>query len=158
MVHLKEGDKAPGFKAKDQNGEIISLSDYKGKKVILYFYPKDNTSGCTAEACDLNDNYNNWLAKGFDVVGVSPDSEASHLKFIAKHNLGFRLIADTEKEVLQAYGVWGEKKMYGKTYMGVLRTTFVVDEEGKIMKIFTKVKTKEHTAQILDTLDQQQNR
>lgn len=153
MTHLKAGDKAPDFKARNQNGEIISLSDYKGKKVILYFYPKDNTPGCTAESCNLNDNYSSWLDKGFEIIGVSPDSEASHLKFIAKHNLGFNLIADTEKEVLEAYGAWGEKKMYGKNYMGVLRTTFVIDENGVIETVFEKVKTKDHTNQILEALE-----
>lgn len=152
MTHLKVGDKAPSFNAPNQNGETLSLDDYKGKKVILYFYPKDNTPGCTAEACNLNDNYTSWTAKGFEVIGVSPDSAASHMRFIAKHNLSFNLIADTEKEVLEAYGAWGEKKMYGKTYMGVLRTTFVIDENGVIEAIFTKVKTKDHTKQIEEAL------
>ena len=149
MSQLKEGDKAPAFTGKDQNGNSVSLKDFKGKKLILYFYPKDNTPGCTAESCNLRDNYAELGKLGYDVVGVSPDSEKSHTNFIAKHELPFTLIADTEKELLQAYGAWGEKKNYGRTYMGVIRTTFVIDEKGKIEKIFNKVKTKEHTEQIL---------
>lgn len=152
MSKLEVGDVAPDFKGLNQNGEQISLSDYNGKKVILYFYPKDNTPGCTSEACDLNDNYNMWLSKGFEVIGVSPDSVASHKKFAEKYQLNFKLVADTEKEILQQYGAWGEKKMYGKTYMGVLRTTFVINEDGRIDQVFEKVKTKEHTNQILSTL------
>lgn len=152
MSKLEVGDVAPDFKGLNQNGEQISLSDYNGKKVILYFYPKDNTPGCTSEACDLNDNYNMWLSKGFEVIGVSPDSVASHKKFAEKYQLNFNLVADTEKEILQQYGAWGEKKMYGKTYMGVLRTTFVINEDGRIAQVFEKVKTKEHTNQILSTL------
>ena len=153
MLKLKKGDIAPDFKGINQNGEQISSSDYIGKKVILYFYPKDSTPGCTSEACNLNDNYDMWLSKGYEVIGVSPDSVASHKKFAEKYNLNFNLIADTEKEILQQYGSWGEKKMYGKTYMGVLRTTFVIDEEGRIVDIFEKVKTKDHTNQILSTLE-----
>jgi peroxiredoxin Q/BCP len=153
MSKLKKGDIAPGFKGMNQNGEQISLSDYSGKKVILYFYPKDSTPGCTTEACNLNDSYDMWLSKGYEVIGVSPDSVASHKKFAEKYKLNFNLIADTEKEILQQYGAWGEKKMYGKTYMGVLRTTFVVDEEGRIVDVFEKVKTKDHTNQILSTLE-----
>ncbi|MCF8363136.1 MAG: thioredoxin-dependent thiol peroxidase [Prolixibacteraceae bacterium] len=153
MSKLKKGDMAPDFKGMNQNGEQISLSDYSGKKVILYFYPKDSTPGCTSEACNLNDNYDMWLSKGYEVIGVSPDSVASHKKFAEKYNLNFNLIADTEKEILQQYGSWGEKKMYGKTYMGVLRTTFVIDEEGRIVDVIEKVKTKDHTNQILSTLE-----
>lgn len=153
MTHLKVGDKAPEFKGATQNGEEISLSDFSGKKLILYFYPKDNTPGCTAESCNLNDNYNSWLNKGFEVVGVSPDSVQSHVKFADKFGLKFNLIADTEKEILQAYGAWGEKSMYGRKYMGVLRTTFVIDENGIITEIFEKVKTKEHTNQIEKALN-----
>ena len=153
MTHLKVGEKAPAFEGINQEGEKISLSDFSGKKLILYFYPKDNTPGCTAEACNLNENYNDWLDKGFEVVGVSPDSEQSHQKFRDKFGLKFNLIADTEKEILQAYGAWGEKSMYGKKYMGVLRTTFVIDENGIIQEIFEKVKTKDHTNQILKTLN-----
>lgn len=152
MTHLKVGDKAPAFEGINQEGKTISLSDFSGKKLILYFYPKDNTPGCTAEACNLNDNYNAWLDKGFEVVGVSPDSEQSHQKFRDKFGLKFDLIADTDKEILQAYGAWGEKSMYGKKYMGVLRTTFVIDENGTIQEIFEKVKTKDHTNQILKTI------
>jgi len=152
MTELKEGDTAPGFFGKDQNGNEITLSQYKGKKLILYFYPRDNTPGCTAEACNLNDNYEMWLQKGYEVVGVSPDSEASHQRFIAKYDLRFRLLSDPDKEILQAYGAWGEKKMYGKTSMGVLRSTFVINEEGVIEKIFRKVKTKDHTNQILESI------
>ncbi|MDP4185837.1 MAG: thioredoxin-dependent thiol peroxidase [Bacteroidota bacterium] len=152
MSHLKEGDEAPYFKGKNQNGEIISLSDFKGKKLILYFYPKDNTPGCTAEACNLNESYSEWLVKGYEIVGVSPDSESSHDKFIQKYQLGFNLISDPEKEILKAYGAWGEKKMYGKVSEGVLRTTFVISEEGIIQNIFRKVDTKNHTSQILKEL------
>ncbi len=149
MNKLKIGDLAPDFSSVNQKEVEISLSDFKGKKVILYFYPKDNTSGCTAEACNLNDNYQMWISKGFEVIGVSPDSSSSHKKFADKYNLGFNLIADTEKMILELYGVWGEKMMYGKPYMGVLRTTFVIDENGYIVEIFDKVDTKNHTEQIL---------
>ncbi len=149
MTHLKEGDKAPEFLL-EQFG--LKKSDFEGKKIILYFYPKDNTAGCTTEACNLRDNYENLKSQGFEVVGVSPDSEASHGKFKEKHDLPFSLIADVEKEVLSAYGVWGEKKMYGRTYMGVHRTTFVINEEGIIEKIIKKVKNKEHSEQILKEL------
>lgn len=150
MIQLKEGDQAPFFRGINQDGKEISLNDYRGKKLILYFYPKDNTSGCTAEACNLNDNYAQLTSRGYEVVGVSPDSIASHLKFIAKNNLSFHLIADTEKEIIQAYGVWGEKSMYGRKYMGVLRTTFVISENGTIEKIVAKVDTKNHVKQIIN--------
>lgn len=140
-MNFKDGDKAPVI-------EGLNYDDYKGKRLILYFYPKDNTPGCTNQACNLRDNYEDLKKEGFEVVGVSPDSEKSHEKFIAKHNLPFQLIADTEKEALNSFGAWGEKKMYGKTYEGVLRTTFVI-KDGMIEKIFKKVKTKEHTEQIL---------
>lgn len=150
MTPLKAGDKAPFFKGINQDGKEISLSDYKGKKLILYFYPKDNTSGCTAEACSLNEGYSELTSQGYEVVGVSPDSVSSHQKFIAKYNLSFNLIADTEKEILQAYGVWAEKSMYGRKYMGVLRTTFLIDEEGIIKKVITKVDTKNSAKQILN--------
>jgi len=148
-MELKVGDKAPEFEAKIQNGETIKLSDYRGKKVIIYFYPKDNTPGCTAQSCNLRDNYDDLQAKGYVVLGVSGDSEKSHVKFIEKQSLPFDLIADVEKEVHNLFGTWGEKKMYGKTYMGTLRTTFVINEEGIITEIISKVKTKDHTAQIL---------
>ena len=153
MGSLKAGDKAPHFEGVNQNGEKITLADFSGKKLILYFYPKDNTPGCTAEACNLNENYEMWLKNGFEVVGVSPDSEKSHVKFIDKYNLKFNLISDTEKEILQAYGAWGEKKLYGRVYMGVLRKTFIIDEKGVIVSIFEKVKTKDHTNQIITTLN-----
>ncbi|WP_319478874.1 thioredoxin-dependent thiol peroxidase [uncultured Draconibacterium sp.] len=153
MADLKVGDKAPDFEGKNQNGEKIALKDFAGKKLILYFYPKDNTPGCTAESCNLNDNYDTWLEKGFDVVGVSPDSEKSHQKFIEKFGFKFDLIADTEKEILEAYGAWGLKKNYGREYMGVLRKTFVIDEEGVIVEIFEKVQTKDHTNQIIESLN-----
>ena len=149
MIQLKEGDKAPYFKGLNQDGKEISLDSYKGKRLVLYFYPKDDTSGCTAEACNLNDNYSQLTAKGYEVVGVSPDSVSSHMKFIAKYNLGFNLIADTEKQILEAYGVWAEKSMYGRKYMGVLRTTFIINEKGIIEKIITKVDTKNHAEQII---------
>lgn len=152
MAKLKAGDKAPNFEGLNQNGEKVSLDDFAGKKLILYFYPKDNTPGCTAESCNLNENYDSWLEKGYEVVGVSPDSVESHKKFADKFNLQFNLVADTEKEILQKYGAWGEKNMYGKKYMGVLRTTFVIDENGVIQEVFEKVKTKDHTNQILKTL------
>ena len=148
MIQLVEGIAAPDFSGINQDGKTISLAGFKGKKLILYFYPKDDTPGCTAEACNLNDNYEFWISKGYEVVGISPDSEASHQKFVQKYGLKFNLIADTSKEILEAYGVWGEKVNYGKTYMGVIRTTFVIDEKGIIEKIFKKVDTKEHTSQI----------
>ena len=152
MVQLVEGTTAPDFSGINQKGETISLSGFKGKKLILYFYPKDNTPGCTAETCNLNDNYEFWISKGYEVIGISPDSVSSHQKFVEKYGLKFNLIADTSKEILEAYGVWGEKVNYGKTYMGVIRTTFVIDEKGVIEKIFKKVDTKEHTSQIVKDL------
>ncbi|MGD9976729.1 MAG: thioredoxin-dependent thiol peroxidase [Bacteroidales bacterium] len=148
---LKAGDKAPDFSAIDQDEKGISLSDFKGKKLILYFYPKDNTSGCTAEACSLRDGYEGLQNLGLEVAGVSPDSSKSHKAFIQKHVLPFRLIADTEHTIANAYGVWGEKKMYGKSYMGILRTTFVINN-GIITHVFDKVNTKEHVNQILTEL------
>lgn len=148
MTHLKEGDKAPHFEGNNEKGDKISLDTYKGKKLVLFFYPKDMTPGCTAEACNLSDNYEMFKSKGYDVLGVSMDSEARHQKFIDKHELAFSLLADTEKETIEAYGVWGPKKFMGKEYDGIHRTTFIINEEGIIQKIFTKVKTKEHTQQI----------
>lgn len=150
MSELKEGIKAPTFTGIDQNGNTVELNDFKGKKVILYFYPKDNTPGCTAEACSLRDNYDTILKKGFAIVGVSPDSEKSHKSFATKFTLPFPLIADTSKKILNDYGVWGEKKMYGKSYLGVIRTTFIIDENGIIEKILTKVNTAGHAQQLLD--------
>ncbi len=147
MTHLKTGDKAPAFKGNNQDGEQISLDDFKGKKLVLYFYPKDSTPGCTAQACNLRDNYDLLLNKGYAVVGVSADSDKSHKKFIEKNNLPFPLIADTGNEILKAYGVWGIKK--GRAKDGIHRTTFVIDENGFIAEVVEKVDTKEHTSQIL---------
>ena len=153
MSKLEAGDKAPIFEGVNQNGEKISLKDFKGKKIIIYFYPKDNTPGCTAESCNLNENYEMWLNKGYDVVGVSPDNEKSHKNFISKFGLKFNLIADTEHKILEDYGAWGEKSMYGKKYMGVLRTTYVINEDGIIEAVFDKVDTKNHTSQIIEALN-----
>ncbi len=152
MSGLSKGDLAPLFTAKNQNGESISLNDFKGKKVVLYFYPKDNTPGCNAEACNFRDNYQVLTSKGFEVVGVSTDDEKSHKKFEAKFDLPFTLIADTEKEIVENYGVWVEKNMYGKKYMGTARKTFVIDEEGKIAAIIEKVDTTNSSQQVLDAL------
>ena len=145
------GDMVPQLTGTDENGNEIKLSDFKGKKLVLYFYPKDSTPGCTAEACSLRDNYEAMLARGYEVVGVSVDSERSHRNFIAKPSLPFHLIADTEKTWVEAFGVWGEKKMCGRTYMGTFRTTFIIDEEGRIEHIFApkEIDTKNHAAQIL---------
>lgn len=149
MLELKEGQKAPIFSAKNQNGNNISLTQFLGKKVVLYFYPKDNTPGCTAQACNLSENIDNLKKNGFIVLGVSPDSEKSHLKFISKYNLSFDLIVDESKSICKLYGVWGPKKFMGREYDGVHRTTFLIDENGLIEKIITKVNTKNHTEQIL---------
>jgi peroxiredoxin Q/BCP len=148
MTQPTEGMPAPQFVGRDQNGSTIKLSNYTGKKVILYFYPKDNTPGCTAEACSLRDNYKELIRKGFVVLGVSPDSEKSHKGFAEKHDLPFPLIADPEKKILTAYGAYGDKVMYGKKVTGVIRTTFIIDEKGKIEKVIKKVDTKEHATQI----------
>jgi peroxiredoxin Q/BCP len=150
MANLKTGDRAPDFSGNDQNGNIVRLSDYKGKKLVLYFYPKDNTSGCTAEACSLRDSYQALQARGYAILGVSPDSEKSHTNFIRKYDLPFPLIADTDKNIAQTYGVWAEKKLYGKTYMGIIRTTYKINENGVIEDIITKVRTKDHGEQILE--------
>ncbi len=152
MTHLKEGDKAPEFEIEDQNGKIHNLSDYRGKKVILYIYPKDLTPGCTTQSCNLRDNYDQLKIDGFEVIGVSADDEKKHLRFIDKHTLPFNLLADVNKKVINAYGVWGPKKFMGKVYDGIHRTTFIIDEEGIILKIIKKVKTKIHTEQILEEL------
>lgn len=152
-MELKQGDQAPDFTSTDQNGNSVSLSDYKGKKVILYFYPKDSTPGCTAEACDFRDNYQGLAAKGIEVLGVSADDEKSHQKFIHKFNLPFTLLADTDHQIVNAYGVWAEKNMYGRKYMGINRTTFIIDEHGKIAHILTKVDTANATAQVLALLE-----
>ncbi|MBN3581702.1 thioredoxin-dependent thiol peroxidase [Algoriphagus aestuarii] len=148
-MNLEVGQQAPDFEAKIETGETIKLSDYRGKKVVLYFYPKDNTPGCTAQACNLRDNYVALQKAGYVVLGISSDAEKSHAKFKEKQALPFSLIADPDKTVHEAYGTWVEKSMYGRTYMGTARTTFIIDEEGKIAEIIDKVKTKEHTAQIL---------
>ena len=147
-AQLKEGQKAPDFEGPDQNNLKVKLSDFLGKKVILYFYPRDNTPGCTAEACNLRDNHKDLLDKGFIVLGVSPDTEKSHKGFAAKYSLPFPLLADPDKKILNLYGAWGEKKMYGISVTGVLRTTFIIDEKGVIEKIINKVDTKQHTEQI----------
>lgn len=149
-MKLKEGDKAPSFESTDQDGNKVKLSDFAGKKVVLYFYPKDNTPGCTAEACNLRDNYAQFTSKGYEILGVSSDSEKSHQKFIDKYELPFRLLADVDKGIHESYGTWVEKSMYGRKYMGTARVTFIIDENGVIEKIIEKVKTKDHTAQILD--------
>ena len=147
---LQVGDPAPDFTAKDQDGQTIGLHDFKGKKLVLYFYPKDDTPGCTAQACDLRDNYERMLAQGYAVVGVSVDDEKSHQKFIKKFNLPFPLIADTDHKMVEAYGVWGEKNNYGRIYMGTIRTTFVINPGGIIEDIISKVNTKEHAGQIIN--------
>ena len=152
---LKIGDKMPDFEVKDQNGEIVSSKDLLGKKTVIYFYPKDNTSGCTAEACNLRDNHEALIAKGYNVIGVSKDSSASHKKFAEKYELPFTLLADTTTEMLQAFGAWGEKKMYGKTVMGTLRRTFIFDENGTLTEIIEKVDTKDSYGQILKLLDKE---
>lgn len=149
MEQLKIGDKAPLFNGIDQNNQPVSLEAYKGKKVVLYFYPKDNTPGCTAEACDLRDNYERFLNEGYIVIGVSADSITSHKKFADKYELPFPLISDPERNILLAYNAYGEKKLYGKVSMGILRKTFIIDENGIITDIIEKVKTKEHAKQIL---------
>ena len=152
MGLIKVGDPAPEFKAKDQFGKEISLSQFKGKKIILYFYPKDDTPGCTAEACNLRDNYASLTSKGFVVIGVSADNAASHSKFQAKFDLPFFLIPDEEKKVINAYHCWGEKKLFLRNYEGILRKTYIIDEKSMILKIIEKVNTKEHTNQILKEL------
>ena len=147
---LKQGTTAPAFKTKDANGESVSLKDFRGQKVVLYFYPKDDTPGCTKEACSFRDAFSKFKKQGIAVLGVSPDSEASHKKFTAKYKLPFTLLADTDRAIAEAYGVWGEKKFMGRTYMGVNRTTFLIDEKGKIKKVFEKVKPEEHGGEVLD--------
>lgn len=146
---LKPGDRAPSFGVNNQDGELVKLSDYKGKKVVLYFYPKDQTPGCIAESCNLRDNYEVLLKAGYVVLGISKDNEKSHRNFIAKQSLPFPLLADTELVVHNLFGTWAMKKLYGREYMGTLRTTFIIDEDGIIEDVIEKVKTKDHTAQIL---------
>ena len=152
MTHLTEGMKAPGFKAKDQNGHPVSLEDFKGKKIVLYFYPEDDTPTCTVEACNLRDNYETLEKKGLVILGVSPDNEKKHKKFEEKYTLPFTLIADPGKKIIEKYGVWGEKNLYGRKYMGLHRTTFLIDEKGTIQKIFRKPKSKIHSEEILNAL------
>ena len=148
-MKLKVGDKAPEFTFRDENGNEVKLSDYRGKKVVLYFYPKDSTPGCTMQACNLRDNYQALLDAGYVVLGVSADTEKKHQNFIAKQKIPFPLLADTEKEVIELYDVWQLKKFMGREFMGIVRTTFIIDEKGMIEEIIEKVKTKEHTSQIL---------
>jgi peroxiredoxin Q/BCP len=153
MINLKKGDQAPQFIGKDQNNKEIKLTDLKGSKLILYFYPKDFTSGCTVEAENLNSDFDFWLKNNYRIIGVSPDSADSHCKFREKHDLKFDLIADTEQVIATAYGVYGKKKMYGREYMGILRTTFVIDENGIISEVITDVNTKDHSNQIVKLLN-----
>ncbi len=148
-MKLNKGDKAPDFSGVDQNGNAVKLSDFAGKKLVLYFYPKDDTPGCTAEACSLRDNYEAMTARGYVVLGVSTDDEKKHQKFIAKYSLPFSLLADTDHSIHELYDTWKEKSMYGKTYMGTARTTFIIDENGVIEEIIEKVDTKNHAAQVL---------
>lgn len=150
MFHLKEGDPAPDFSAPNEKNQTLSLSDYRGKKLVLYFYPKDDTPGCTAESCSLRDSYGSFQARGYEVLGVSPDSVKKHVKFQEKYSLPFHLLADEDHAVSQAYGVWGEKKFMGRTYDGIHRTTFVIDETGRIERIIAKVDTEGHAAQVLE--------
>ena len=146
------GEKAPDFSAQDQDGKVHTLSDYSGKQLVLYFYPKDMTPGCTVEACDFRDNLARVKGQGAEVLGVSPDSVKRHIKFVEKHSLNFPLLADEEKEIATAYDVWKEKSMYGKKYMGIVRTTFIIDEQGKIKKVFPKVRVKGHVEKVIEAL------
>jgi len=149
MIQVSEGMKAPAFKGKDQNGDTVSLSDFKGKKVVLYFYPEDDTPTCTIEACNLRDNYGLLKKEGFEVIGVSPDNSSSHKKFEKKFSLPFTLIADPEHTIIDKYGVWGEKQLYGRKYMGLHRTTFIIDEKGIVRKVYTKPRSKQHAEDIV---------
>lgn len=154
VTPLKKGRKVPSFSVTDQSGESFSLKDYEGKKVVLFFYPRDNTPTCTEEACNLRDNYQMLQEKGFEVIGVSTDSARKHKNFIKKYELPFRLIADTDNKLTEAFGVWGEKQLFGRKYMGLVRTTFVIDEKGKVAHVIDKVKAKNHTEQLMATLTQ----
>lgn len=149
MITLSEGDKAPSFTSKDQNGKVVSLADFKGKKVVLYFYPEDDTPTCTVEACNLRDNFSLLKKEGIVILGVSPDDEKKHKKFEQKFSLPFTLVADVGKKIIYKYGVWGEKNLYGRKYMGLQRTTFLIDEKGIIKKIFKKPRSKMHSEEIL---------
>jgi peroxiredoxin Q/BCP len=150
MTHLKEGDKAPVFKLNDQDGEPVSLKDFKGKKIALYFYPKDDTSGCTTQSCNLRDNHTKLKRKGYVILGISPDNERSHQKFIKKFDLPFTLLVDTDHKIAEKYGVWGEKMNFGHKYMGVIRTTFIINDKGVIEKVIDKVVTGDHATQIIE--------
>lgn len=152
MITLKKGDKAPYFEGLDEKGDTIKLTDFTGKKLVLYFYPKDDTPGCTKEACSLRDDYRKFQKQGYEIIGVSPDKSAKHQKFIDKYELPFSLLADTEKEVILAYGAWGPKKFMGREYEGILRSTFVINAEGIIDEVITKVNTKAHGTQILELM------
>ena len=152
MTHLKVGDKAPNFEAQDQDGNTIKLSDYKGKKLVVFFYPKANTPGCTAEACDLRDHYKELQDAGYSLLGVSADTEKSQRNFSEKFEFPFPLLADVDKEVINAFGVWGPKQFMGKEYDGIHRKTFIIDENGTVERVIDKVKTKEHASQILETV------
>lgn len=152
-MKLKVGDIAPDFKSLDQNGNSVNLADFLGSKVILYFYPKDNTPGCTAEACSLRDGYSDLLAKGYKIIGVSADDSKSHKKFAEKFNLPFPLVPDTSKEIIKAYGAWGRKKFMGREFDGIIRTTFIIGEDGKILKVINDVKTKNHADQVLAEME-----
>ena len=152
MTNLREGDKAPSFSGANENGEIISLENYKGKKLVLFFYPKDDSPGCTKEACNLRDNYKKFQKLGYEILGVSPDTSKKHKKFIDKYEFQYPLLADTEKEMIHAYGIWGPKKFMGREYDGLHRTTFIINEQGLIEKIFESVKTKDHSQQIMSEL------
>lgn len=152
MTHLAEGDQAPDFKTEDQDGKVVSLKDFRGKKVVLYFYPEDDTPTCTVEACNLRDNYEALKRAGLVILGVSPDKKEKHKKFEVKYNLPFTLLEDPGKKIIDKYGVWGEKNMYGRKYMGLLRTTFLIDENGVITKVFKKPKSKIHSEEILKAL------
>ena len=149
MIQVSEGMKAPAFKGKDQNGKDVSLADFKGKKVVLYFYPEDDTPTCTVEACNLRDNYALLRKEGFEVLGVSPDDSKSHKKFEQKFSLPFTLIADPDHKIIDSYGVWGEKQLYGRKYMGLHRTTFLIDEKGVVKKVFLKPRSKQHAEDIV---------
>jgi peroxiredoxin Q/BCP len=151
-MSLNVGDKAPSFKLKNQNAKVISLADLKGKPIVLYFYPKDDTSGCTKEACNFRDEFPKFGKMKAEIIGVSADSVESHKKFAEKYKLPFNLLSDEKKEVVEKYGVWQEKSMYGKKYMGIVRTTFIIDEQGKIRKIFEKVKVDEHNQEVMEAL------
>ncbi|MBL0145812.1 MAG: thioredoxin-dependent thiol peroxidase [Chitinophagaceae bacterium] len=149
MTHLTERQKAPAFTGKDQNGKTVSLKDFLGKKIVLYFYPQDDTPTCTVQACNLRDNFSLLKKEGFTIIGISPDAEAKHKKFETKYNLPFTLLADDKHKIIEKYGVWGEKQLYGRIYMGLHRTTFVIDEKGIIKKIIAKPKSKQHAQEII---------